>query len=66
MIEHAMDEQERDIVTAAAWRYWRSTSDARLVGPAKKKANVLKVRLNRRKAKLRIKLLTVFKVRTPW
>jgi hypothetical protein len=60
-----MAEDERDIVTRASWRCWRSTRDARLVSASKKKANLLKARLSRRQMKLRIKMIRVFKVRTP-
>jgi ribosome modulation factor len=55
-------ENERLAVVLATWRVWRTARDDKHVTAAKKKLNLEKAKLSRRKAKLRAKLIQIFKV----
>jgi hypothetical protein len=63
MAEHSTGDDDRSIVEQAVWRVWRTSRDARLVSATKKKANLTKGMLLKRRTKLREKLLQVFRVR---
>lgn len=55
-------ENERLGVVLATWRVWRTARDNTRVTAAKKKLNLERAKLSRRKTKLRAKLIKVFKV----
>ena len=55
-------ENERLAVVVATWRVWRTARDDTRVTAAKKKLNLERAKLSRRKTKLRAKLIQVFKV----
>jgi hypothetical protein len=65
MREHDLPKDDREIVERAGWRVWRTTRDKRLVTAEKRLVNLKKGKLLRRKAKLRGKLIQLFKVRIP-
>jgi hypothetical protein len=55
-------ENDRLDVVVATLRVWRTARDGRRVSAAKKKLNLEKAKLSRRRTKLRTKLIQVFKV----
>jgi hypothetical protein len=55
-------ENDRLDVVVATWRVWRTARDDKRVSAAKKKLNLEKAKLSRRRTKLRTKLIQVFKV----
>lgn len=64
MSEYQMPEEQKEAAVEAAWRVWRTARDQRLVSNKKRLANLMKARLTRRKAKLRLKMMQAFKVKT--